>query len=65
MDTNYTQTGNYTALAGVAVLFLSKFGVNTDVATVLTIIGGIVAVVGVVKQFLDHKNLAIKTGSYK
>jgi hypothetical protein len=63
MNTTYSQSGNYTAIAGVIVLLLSKLGVSTDVATILTIGGAIVAVIGIIKQYLDHKNLAISAGA--
>lgn len=61
----YTQSGNYTALAGLAVLLLSKVGVSTDVATLMTIVGGVVALVGIVKQYIAHKNLATVAGAIK
>lgn len=64
MDSQYNQSGSYTAIAGLAVLILSKFGLNTDIATILTIIGGIIALVGIIKQGIAHKNLAIQTGTY-
>jgi hypothetical protein len=64
MNNQYSQTGNYTAIAGVVVLILSKFGVTTDQSTILLVIGGIVAVTGIVNQFIAHKNLAITAGAY-
>ncbi len=59
----YNQTGNYTALAGVVVILLSKVGVSTNVQTIITVIGGVVALVGIVKQYLDHKKLAVASGA--
>lgn len=72
MDINaadFTQSGNGMALAGVVVLILSKvFNINTDITTVLTAIGGIIAVIGIIKQIITHKQLkdvAIATGAIK
>lgn len=59
----YSTTGSYAAIAGVVVILLGKLGVNTDLATVLTIIGAIGAVYGIVKQYIDHKNLAKATNT--
>lgn len=60
----YTQNGNYIALAGIAVIVLSKFGVTADKETLMTIIGGVVSVIGIIKQFIAHKKLAKSAGAY-
>lgn len=65
MNTTYDQSGNYAVIAGIAVAILSKLGVSTDVSTIMTILAGILAIVGVVKQFIAHRNLAIKTGNFR
>ncbi len=68
-DSNqYTQAGNQLALAGLVVLVLSKLGVSADVSTVMTIFGGLLALVGIIKSFYTHKqlkNVAIATGAIK
>jgi hypothetical protein len=56
MDTNFT--GTYTSIAAIVVFILSKFGINTTADTILTIISAVLLVVGLVKQAIDHKNLA-------
>lgn len=53
-----TQLGNYTALAGLAVLLLSKVGINASIDDVLTIMGALVVLAGIIKQAIDHRNLA-------
>jgi len=63
--TLYSQSGNWTALAGVIALVLSKLGVNATVDTILAIIGGVVALVGIVKQYLAHKKLAVTMGAIR
>lgn len=60
----YNQNGNYLALAGLIAVVLSKFNVNTDQATVMAVIGGILGFLGIVKQFMDHKKLAISAGAF-
>lgn len=60
----YTQNGNYLALAGLVVLMLSKLGLNVTVDTIMVVVGGIVALIGIVKQFIDHRKLAVATGAY-
>ena len=59
----YTQAGNYTAVAGLVVILLAKFGVVTDAGSITSIIGAVVTLVGIVKQFIDHKKLAVATGT--
>ena len=59
----YNQSGNYITLAGFAVTILAKFGIVSDVASIATVIGSIVIVVGIVKQYLAHKKLAITAGA--
>ena len=65
-DSNLYQTsGSWTALAGVIALVLSKLGVNATVDTILAVIGGIVALVGIIKQYLAHRKLAVQVGAIK
>ncbi len=59
----YDQSGNYIALAGVAVILLSKFGITTDAQTLVQIAASIMAFIGIIKQFRAHKNLAISAGA--
>ena len=59
----YDQSGNWTALAGVIALVLSKMGVNTTADTILAVIGGVVALVGIIKQYLAHRKLAVVAGA--
>lgn len=59
----YTQTGNYAAAAGLVVVLLAKFGVISDVDSIVAIFGGVGAFIGIVKQFIDHKKLAVATGT--
>lgn len=58
-----------TAIAGIVVMLLAKlFNINTDVATILTVIGGIGALVGVIKQIYTHatlKQAALTAGAIK
>lgn len=61
----YDQSGNWTALAGVIALVLSKMGVNTTADTILAVIGGVVALVGIIKQYLAHRKLAVQVGAIK
>lgn len=62
MDATYSQSGSYIALGSLALIVLSHFGINTTLNTVLSIIGGIGALVGIIKQAVNHKSLAIATG---
>lgn len=59
----YTQAGNYTALIGLAVMILAKFGIVTDADSIATIVSGILILVGIIKQFIAHKKLAVATGT--
>lgn len=64
----FTQSGNYTALAGLVVIIVAHFGGNTDVPTILTVIGGVVALIGIAKQMYTHsalKNQALVAGAIK
>lgn len=65
MNTNYSQTGNYVAIAGLAVTILAHFGVNITVDQIAGVIGGAVTLYGIIHQFIMHRNLAIATGSIK
>lgn len=60
----YTQTGNYAAAVGMVVVLFSKFFPNLSITTsdVTAVIGGIVAIVGVIQQYRAHRDLAIAGG---
>lgn len=58
----YDQTGSYTALAGMVVIILTKVGIITDTTSVVTIIAGVVALYGIIRQFIAHKKLATLAG---
>lgn len=59
----YTQAGNYTAVAGLVVMLFAKVGIVTDAGSVASIIGAVVIVVGLVKQYIAHKKLAVSAGA--
>lgn len=50
-------TGSYVAIAGLLVAGLSFFNVIIPTDTAITIVAGIVALVGVVQQFMAHKSV--------
>lgn len=50
-------SGSFVALAGLIVLGLSKIGVNTDTNTIVAVISGLVALYGIIKQYIAHKKL--------
>lgn len=56
-STTYSQGSNIASIAGVILIILGHFGITTDIATVTTIIGGIVAIVGIISQIVAHKNM--------
>lgn len=58
----YDQSGSYTALAGVIVGLLAHFNINTTVNDVLTVIGAVVCITGIVKQYIAHRKVAIQAG---
>ncbi len=62
-NTNYSQSGNYIAIAGVIAMILTHFGIIADPTSIVTVIVGAVALFGIVKQFLDHKALAVSAGA--
>lgn len=57
MEASYT--GTYTAIAALIVAGLAKFGIITQANDVVTIIAGLVALFGVLKQAADHKRLDV------
>lgn len=61
---NYSQTGSYVAVVGLVVTLLSHFGVLASADQIGAVVGGAVALWGIVQQFLSHKKLAQATGSY-
>lgn len=58
----YDQTGSYVGMAGIVVGILAGFGVNTNVQDVGAIISSVLIIIGIVKQFIAHRNLAIAAG---
>lgn len=64
MSDQYSQVGNYVAIAGLIVLFLNHLGVNILQTDVEAGIGALVTLYGIAHQFIQHKNLAISTGTY-
>lgn len=62
----YSQGGNIAVIAAMVAEVLNKvwpgFGVTSD--SIVTVILGIVAIVGVIKQWLAHKKLAQVAGVY-
>lgn len=63
MLVDYSQNSNYVSLVGLGVVILAKFGIQTDASTIFTIIGGIVALIGIVKQMIAHRKLAQIAGA--
>jgi len=63
MDPKFDSSGTYVTVAGLVVSLAAHFGFSVSVSDVLTIIGAVVVVVGVIKQYTAHKNLAIVTGT--
>ena len=61
----YNTNGSWVAIAGFVVTALAHFGIFTDTNGVLSIIGGIVTIVGLVKQHTAHKKLAVASGAIK
>lgn len=59
----YSQAGSYTALAGIVVILLAKFGVVTDADSITTVIAGAITLIGIIKQFIAHKALAQAAGA--
>ena len=54
------------SFAGVIVLILSHFGINTDVQTIVAIIGAVISTIGIVTQVIAHfkmKNAAVAAGA--
>lgn len=66
MDTIYTQTGSYIAIASIIVLITNHFfpglGITSD--QVVQYIADITALYGAIHQYFSHKNLAVATGAY-
>lgn len=61
----YTQTGNQLAIAGVVAMILTKFGIPTDAQAIVSVIGGFLALVGIYKQWMAHKKLAVVAGALR
>ncbi len=58
-------SGSYIAIAGIIALILTKFGVNADSQSIMTVITGAVTLFGIIRQLLAHKKLAIQAGVVK
>ena len=59
----YDQSGNYIALAGLAVTILGKFGIVVASNDIVSIIAGAVTIYGIYRQFVAHKALAQATNT--
>lgn len=62
---NYNQNGNIAAIVGLAVVLLSKFGIITTADTLFIIIGAVVSIVGIYKQYRAHRSLGVALGAVK
>jgi len=51
MEISTTQTTNYTAIVGVIVLILNHFKINIGSDEIMTLIGGAMAIGGVLTNF--------------
>lgn len=51
-------SGIYTAIAGLLVSGLANLGIVTNAGDIATIIGAVVILAGLVKQYIAHKKLA-------
>lgn len=58
MDTTTDVSGTYLGIAGLVVAGLANFGIVTNAGDVASIIGAVVIIVGIVKQYLAHRKLA-------
>lgn len=61
METNYT--GAVVAIAALIVSFAAQHGWILNQSDVIAVIGGIISIVGIVKQMMDHKKLAVAAGA--
>lgn len=59
----YDLSGSYVAIAGLVVAGLSSIGFIVDTNTIVTILAGAVALVGVIKQIIAHRKLAKATAA--
>ncbi len=59
---NYDPTGSYIAIGGLIVAALGQFGVLASADQIGAIIGGLVAIYGIIQQYRSHKQLAQATG---
>lgn len=60
---NYTQSGSYTAIVGLVVAALGHFGVLASADQLGAIVGGVVAIWGIIAQFIAHRKLAQTAGA--
>lgn len=61
----YNQNGNYIVFAGLIVGVLSRFGVIVNETDATSIISVAMIIVGIVKQFIAHRKLAVIAGAIK
>lgn len=57
MDTNFSQSGNITVIAGLLVSVATHFGFSITVDQVVSVAGAVLIVVGVIKQMYTHYQL--------
>jgi hypothetical protein len=60
----YNQTGVYVSIAGIIVSILGHFGISAESDSIAQVIGAGVIVYGLIKQYIEHKKLAVATGAY-
>ncbi len=47
-------SGSYTAIAGIIIAIAAHFGFTLQVTDVITVIAGVITLIGIVKQMVDH-----------
>lgn len=60
--TNYSEAGSYTAYVGLLVAVLAHFGLIVSTNDALAVLGGVVALFGVIKQHVTSNRVAIAAG---
>lgn len=61
----YSQQGNYTVFAGLLVEILSHYNIFLPQSDAINIVASVIIIVGAMKQWKEHKKLAISAGAYK
>lgn len=56
------QTGNFIAFAGIIASILSHYGVDATTDQIISVIGAIAIVYGIIHQFFVTKNIAKTAG---